>query len=245
MVDRLFSNRRLAALYDAFYSRRPDFALYLPLVLSAQSVLDVGCGTGALLRTARKAGHGGRLCGLDPADGMLEQARKRLDIEWVLGDLASVKWERDFDLVVMTGHAFQVLVDDLELHEALQAIRSALTDEGRFAFDTRNPLARAWEAWTPENAVQIVDETGAWVRMAHQVDEPVDRDIVSFTTTYTSPRWRRPELSRSRLRFTDSGALVPLLGNAGFLIVEQYGDWDRSRLTETSPEIITVARRRR
>ena len=64
-----------------------------------------------------------------------------------------------------------------------------------------------------------MDETGAWVRMAHQVDEPVDGDIVSF--------------------------LARLLGNAGFLIVEQYGDWDRSRLTETSPEIITVARRRR
>ena len=69
MVDCLLSNHRLAALYDAFYSRRPDFGLYLPLVMSAQSVLDVGCGTGALLRAARKAGHGGRLCGSTPRMG--------------------------------------------------------------------------------------------------------------------------------------------------------------------------------
>ena len=43
---------------------------------------------------------------------MLKQARKRHDIEWVLGDLGSTAWEQEFDLVVMTGHAFQVFVGD-------------------------------------------------------------------------------------------------------------------------------------
>src|SRR5678815_2676296 len=145
MVDRLFSDARLAALYDKFCAGRPDFAFYLPLVMSSRSVLDVGCGTGALLHLARKAGHTGRLCGLDPAEGMLEQARRRSDIEWVLGDLSSVRWEREFDLVVMTGHAFQVFIDDKEVDASLAAIRSALTDEGRFVFETRNPLVREWE----------------------------------------------------------------------------------------------------
>jgi ubiquinone/menaquinone biosynthesis C-methylase UbiE len=62
-------------------------------VMSAKAVLDVGCGTGALLHRARIEGHKGRLCGLDPARGMIEQARRRSDVEWVLGDLASVAWE--------------------------------------------------------------------------------------------------------------------------------------------------------
>lgn len=53
----------------------PDFAFYLSLVTSARSVLDVGCGTGELLRLAREAGHRGDLCGLDPADPMLEHGR--------------------------------------------------------------------------------------------------------------------------------------------------------------------------
>ncbi|MEK8169819.1 winged helix-turn-helix transcriptional regulator [Streptomyces sp. M19] len=57
--------------------RTRDFTFYLPLVMSARSVLDVGCGTGALLRGARENGHTGRLCGLDPAVGMLEVARTR------------------------------------------------------------------------------------------------------------------------------------------------------------------------
>lgn len=34
------------------------------------------------------------------------------------------------------------------LHAALSVIRSILTGNGRFAFETRNPLVRAWENWT-------------------------------------------------------------------------------------------------
>jgi len=86
---------------------------------------------------------------------MLAQARKRRDIECLLGDLTSVAWAHEFDLVVMTGHAFQALVEDHVIRTSLAAIRSALTNNGRFAFETRNPHARAWERWTPENAVEV------------------------------------------------------------------------------------------
>src|SRR5579863_9094154 len=152
-----FTDERLAALYDVFFppARRDDVAFYLPLIMSARAVLDVGCGTGALLHLARESGHTGRLCGLDPAPGMLTQARARSDVEWVLGDLSSVRWERAFDLIVMTGHAFQELVEDDEIRVALAAIRSSLADGGRFAFETRNPLVRAWERWPTEYTAEV------------------------------------------------------------------------------------------
>jgi SAM-dependent methyltransferase len=245
VVDHQFCDTGLAALYDVFHpwERRDDLGFYLPLVMSAEAVLDVGCGTGALLHQARLAGHAGRLCGLDPGDGMLEQARKRSDIEWILGDLASVGWDRRFDLVVMTGHAFQVFVDDDVLRASLAAIGSALTEDGRFAFETRNPLVRAWERWTPENAVEAVDASGAVVRMEHEVETPVEGDIVRFTTTFTNPSWDRPQASRSTLRFLDAESLSSFLSGAGMAIEEQFGDWSRRPLTDTSPEIITIAMR--
>lgn len=151
MVDRLFSEPSLAELYDLFcpWEPRGDFSFYLQLVMSAEAVRDVGCGTGALLHGAREAGHPGQLCGLDPAEAMLDQARTRSDIEWILGDLVSVDWDQEFNLVVMTGHAFQVLVEDDEIRASLTAIRSALTEEGHFAFDTRNPLVREWGGVDP------------------------------------------------------------------------------------------------
>ncbi len=245
MVDHQFSDSRLAALYDAFcpWERFGDYDFYLDLVMAADAVLDVGCGTGALLRRAREEGHTGRLCGLDPAVGMLEQARTRPDVEWILGDLVTTAWDREFDLVVMSGHAFQVFVTDEEIRASLAAIRSAITHDGRFAFETRNPAARAWEHWNPANAVEVSDERGAVVRMLHEVEPPVDGDVVRFTTTYTSSDWDQPEVSTSTLRFLDPPTLSRHLADAGLTVHEQFGDWDRSRLTDESPEIITLAHR--
>jgi len=244
VVDRHFADPDLAVWYDAFcpWDERDDLAFYLPMVMRARAVLDVGCGTGQLLRRARDDGHAGRLCGLDPGGGMLAVARARTDIEWVQGDLASAPPQDRFDLIVMSGHAFQVLVTDDELRVALATIRAALTDHGRFAFETRNPAARAWERWTADHVTEVSDGTGTVVRMTNVADGPVG-DTVSFTSTYACPRWPAPKQSRSTLRFLEAPAVASFLAEAGLAIDRQYGDWDRSALRAVSPEIITVARR--
>jgi len=246
MIQRKFTEDRLAALYDAFCpppTQRDDFNFYLPLVMSARTVLDVGCGTGALLRLARESGHTGRLCGLDPANGMLNQARRRTDIEWVLGDLSSVGWDREFDLVIMTGHAFQEFVEDDEIRFALAAIRSALVDGGHVAFETRNPLVRGWERWPAEYTGEAPDATGTTVRCEYGVETPVEGNIVRSISTFTSSGWDHPEVSRGALRFLDRDVLSSFLSGAGLAIEEQFGDWTRSSFSDTSPEIITIARK--
>ncbi len=152
----MYTDEEAAALYDVLNPWGPSDDFYLALVMGAESVLDVGCGTGALLHRARQAGHAGRLCGVDPDPAMLGVARRRADIEWVTATAAAMAWDREFALAIMAGHAFQVLVDDDELRASLTAIRRALADGGRFAFETRNPLAREWESWTPHNAIDML-----------------------------------------------------------------------------------------
>ena len=245
MVDRVFAEKQLAELYDILHpwGKATDDAYYLELVMAAEAVLDVGCGTGLLLRKAREFGHTGRLVGLDPAGAMLDVARERSDIEWVQGDLYSVDWQQEFDLVVMTGHAFQVFVEDDHIRDTLASVRTVLKAGGRFAFETRNPLVRGWERWMPENAVEVDYPGGGIVRMAHQYDAPVTGDVVSFTSTFTSPSMDGPQQSRSTLRFLGMDALTTFLTAAGLKIEELYGDFDRSPFTDTSPEIIVIARR--
>jgi len=245
MVDRSFADPSLASLYDVLNPWGPGDDFYLGLVMGADSVLDVGCGTGQLLHRARARGHRGRLTGLDPAAAMLVQARRREPgVEWVLGDLRTRIWRGEFDLVVMTGHAFQVLVGEEELWASLRAVRAALRPGGRFVFETRNPRARAWETWTPENASSVTDGDGHVVRVWHEVAEPPVRgDRVTFTETFECDAWQRPVVSRTSLRFLAPDALSGRLRDAGLAVVDQYGDWERGPLTPASPEIITIARR--
>jgi SAM-dependent methyltransferase len=237
----MYSDEEAAALYDVINAWGSSDDFYLALVMDAESVLDLGCGTGALLHRARQAGHAGRLCGLDPDPASLAVARRFPDIEWVAGTAASMTWDTEFDLAIMMSHAFQFLVGDDELHVSLRAIRRALADGGRFAFETRNPLARAWESWHPGNAMNVIEPLGRPVRIWHEV-ESILGDVVTFTETTADPDGAPLRVDRASLRFLDVDALAGFLADAGFEIEAQYGGWLREPLDATSPEIITIAR---
>jgi SAM-dependent methyltransferase len=240
--DAHYLDEYLVSLYDRICVDRADEDFYLHLIQAAGDVMDIGCGTGTLLNRARVAGHRGRLVGLDPAEGMLRFARRYRGIGWVRGTLSDAGFDGEFELLVMTGHAFQVLLSDDDLRAFLVAARRALTPGGTLAFETRNPRARAWDGWTPDHVTEIRDDHGQLVRVSGQV-ESVEGEYVTFTQTYSIEGRPEPLLSRSTLRFVSADHLDHLLTQVGFAIEERYGDWDRSPFTPTSPEIITVARR--
>jgi SAM-dependent methyltransferase len=241
-----YTDPRLAIFYDQMNPWWPSDDFYLDLVASAESVLDVGCGTGRLLRRARADGHTGRLVGLDPAAAMLDQAKVASDVDWIHGDLGTVSFDREFDLVIMTGHVFQVFLTDDDIATALMAVRAALADDGRYAFETLNPLLRPWEQWT--GSEQVTGPDGTVVTAANTEprlvgDQDVNGQIVEVVGRFSSPTWERDLLCPSRFRFTEIKTLGAFLSMAGFSVVEHYGHWDRRPFTEQRPEIITVATR--
>ena len=243
----MLSDTEVAALYDLTNPwdpvHHPADAFHHRLVMAAGSVLDVGCGTGAMLHHARDAGHRGALAGIDPNPTYLARARRRVDVEWVLGTAAEMPWEQEFELAVMASHGFQCLVGDGEIRAGLAGIRAALRDGGRFAFETRHPWARAWEHWTPEHAIDVVDAAGRLLRVSHEVESMVD-DVVTVTETVTDISGATLHADRKVLRFLGPEALNRLLREAGFHVDEQYGDWHGGPLRADSREIVTLARRR-
>ncbi|MFL5969219.1 MAG: methyltransferase domain-containing protein [Gaiellaceae bacterium] len=227
-----------AQWYEVMNPWGPSDDFYLALVMGSASVLDVGCGTGMLLRRARAAGHTGRLCGLDRDPAMLGQAQAHPGIEWVLTEAASAAWDREFQLAVMTGHAFQQLIDDDEIHRSLHAVRGALVEGGRFVFETRNPEVRAWERWNTSYEVRNPD--GEPVRVTYRI-HAVEGDVLRLSETLSGRWWNDDQVSKGALRFLASDALLRFLEAADFTVEAQFGDWDQSPLTAASEEIITIA----
>jgi SAM-dependent methyltransferase len=241
-----FSDAEVAALYDVQnpwdLNGHPENAFISALVLDAESVVDVGCGTGSMLHVARRDGHTGRLAGIDPDPAMLDRARRRGDVEWVLGKAEDMAWVDEFDLATMNSNAFQCFLTDDELQASLRAIHRALRRGGRFVFGTRHVQARAWESWNPSNVYDITLSDGRVLHSWHQIDSVVG-GVVTLTETTGRPDGTVLRVDHGGLRFFDVPTLQGFLTDAGFLIDHQYGDWQRGPITNQSKEIVTIVRK--
>lgn len=244
-VDDAFARHDMALLYDSFNIHRLDKDFYLGLANAPCRILDIGCGTGSIGLALADLGHA--VTGLDPAPGMLAVARAKDSgrrVRWVQGNALdpSLSLRETFNLVILTGHVFQVFLDDAETLRMLDFVRRHLPPEGRLVFESRNPLTRAWEGWTQSDTrdVQVVGGIGP-VEVFYQV-KSVDGEHVTFDTVFTLIETGETRVSESRLRFADRETIGRLLATAGFEDVEWLGDFDGSPYVEASTEIIPVAK---
>jgi SAM-dependent methyltransferase len=150
MQDKLFEDPGFVQFYDPENGWGDDTRYCLAMAGQARSILDLGCGTGLL---AAALGGSREVWGVDPARAMLDVARKRTGggaVAWVEADGRSLRLGRRFDLVVMTGHAFQCLLTDADQRALCETIAAHLAPDGRFIFDSRNPVREEWREWVPE-----------------------------------------------------------------------------------------------
>ena len=244
-VDEVFEDEFLASLYDHFNTWDACDEFYLALAReSGGRVLDLGCGTGML--ACRIAHEGLSVTAADPAEGMLRVARSRAGAErvaWIKADGQSLRLSLRFNLIYMTGHAFQTLLTDDDAIAVLRTVHDHLAVEGRFAFESRNPARQAWLSWIAERRkLAATNEHG---RVEEFFDAAADSrtGIVNLVHHYRFLDADKVITGRSRLRFIDQEHLVRLLAAAGLTPMTWYGDWDRSPLTPTSGEFIVLANR--
>lgn len=245
--------------YDRQDSSDTGIAFYSSLAQEAGGpILEIACGTGRV--SIRIAQLGFPVTGLDIVPGMLEQARSKsvgLPVRWVEGDARTFELGEQFQLIFLTGNAFQAFVTNAEQEALLQRVRAHLHDEGLFAFETRNPLlpntkTRPGLFVTLETRNQeqdwpsFINADGYEVRVSTtQVYDHVAQIV--HLTAYK--RWHagaeeHATISRTALRYTFPQELAALLHYNRFTTIRQYGDWDLEPLTATSPSIISVCRKR-
>ncbi|MEH0634430.1 class I SAM-dependent methyltransferase [Streptomyces bottropensis] len=231
MADEIFRDRRLAELYDPLDPDRSDLDAYLRLAeeSDARRVLDIGCGTGvfALLLAER----GVEVVGVDPADACLDVARARPGadrVRWIHGDATALPPLRA-DLATMTANVAQAIVEPEAWRRTLVGAYGALRPGGRLVFETRDPAARAWEAWNREDSYRVTEVRGlgtveSWVELTR-----VTGPLVTFRWHYVldSGRGETPLTSDSTLRFRERHEVEADLAAHGYVLEDVLDAPDR------------------
>jgi SAM-dependent methyltransferase len=235
-----YQERQIAEIYDLVNPWSQDADFYLSLTgLRPRSVLDLGCGTGTLCCALAERGH--RVTGVDVAAAMLDVAKRKPhaeQVEWVESSAQSYQSHRRFDLIVMTGHAFQILLTDDDAVAVLDTMRGHLKERGRVAFETRNPS---------------VDWVGEWAGRRREVHMPLggqlietldirgkDGELISFRTSYRFPHVTLT--TSSTLRFPSREHVEALIARSGQVLRDVLGDWDGGPFDAArSREVIFIA----
>jgi 2-polyprenyl-3-methyl-5-hydroxy-6-metoxy-1,4-benzoquinol methylase len=174
---------RTADDYDATYDRRAaageDVHGEANFVqrFEPKSVLDAGCGTGRVGRELARRGLD--VVGVDLDEAMLTTARNKApQVDWRLGDLATVNLGRTFDAIVMAGNVMiflapateQAVVTNMAKHLSpgghliagfqLLAGRLKAASYDECATNAGLTLAERWstwdrDAWSPDDTYTV------------------------------------------------------------------------------------------
>ncbi len=234
---------RLVALYDEDNPDGADHDFYRSVAdeISAQSVVDIGCGTGIL--TVTFASPCRSVVGVDPSRNMLDWAARRpggASVRWVLGDSRDIPGD-GFDYAVMTGNVAQHIPDGA-WERTLSDIHRALGVGGLLTFESRNPRVRAWDKWSDGIPTVRLTAHGP-LREWLEVSEPTPGSVL-LTAHNEFEDSGDHVVEELVLAFREKALIESQLNDAGFMVKAVWGGWDRVRYSDDAPVMIFHARRK-
>ena len=237
-IDEHYLNPRLVDIYDFENPWAEDTDYYLSLATkNKMNILDLGCGTGILACAFSAKGH--YVTGVDPSEQMLEQAKKKQGankVKWVCSRAEDFCSNQRFDLIIMTGHVFQIFITDEEIQNILKTMRLHLSKEGIISFEVLNPSVKLWKNWTSDTC-KIFTKDKETIKCWKEIIS-IEDTKVTFYNIYQFPDTVLK--SQSTLGFRSHKDLKAKIEKEGFNISQAYGDWFQTPFTENSKEIIFV-----
>ena len=151
---RVGSYGRAAEFYDLLYAEEKDYpaeaglleALIRGACPSAQSVLDVGCGTGAHARSLLDRGF--RVDGIDLEPSFVEIARRKCpEGSFEVGDMTNFAVGRRYDVVTCLFSAIGYVLTEAGLHSAIHRMKAHLNPGGVLLIDPWFEPGQLTDGW--------------------------------------------------------------------------------------------------
>ncbi len=187
--------------------------------------------------------------GIDFSSSMIDFAKYKSssisDIAFYEVDAVDFNLETVFDLIVMTGNAFQAFISDADFSSMLSNIRSHMHTDSIFVFDSRLPcpmhfeITSSYEYWS-----SYTSPSGGKVDV-YGLD--TKHPLLNNTMLHHVRReYENGEQYHSHieLKYRSVDEIVQSLASHGLQLVEYYADWEKTPLTEMSTSFVGVVKTR-
>lgn len=233
--------RQFARYYDGYVQRfTSDLAMYGAFCQPEHRILEVGCGTGRVLRYLLERGC--RITGIDISEEMLEIARQRLESFETSGqlslgchDLLTQPLTGTFDRVLVTFYTFNYFLNAPE--RFFSHLRPVLAGNAALLIDLFVPTARAASEAEAEWHQQAFEMDGRQILMKDR--RYVSHNFETRTQIYQE-NGQTTEITTTRHYFSPS-EMQELLLSAGFEQIEFSTSYDPDAFTaDLPPEPLTT-----
>jgi len=249
-----------ADMYDQKVTETDDVVFLLAIVgQTPKRILEVCCGSGRILVPLAKAGH--TVSGFDADACMLAKIPAKAagldNIQWRAADAVYDEWGAGFDVVVLAGNILFNIVSDMNYQKAqellIQKAASVLVPGGYIYIDYQ---PGGYSLTHPEEAVEgsgdwIVwegyasDETfGRMTLLAGKYDK--DTRIDTFTRRFELTLKNGEAITQDIPCLKHVATLEQIhgwLASAGFVIEQEYGDYNRNPIGDSTHRAIVYARK--
>ncbi|MER9436099.1 class I SAM-dependent methyltransferase [Mesorhizobium sp. M0618] len=215
------SDREAAAIWDLLSLKQ------------GSSVLELGCGYGRIAN--RLAEKGARVTGLDISGILLKKAEadaaeRRVDVEYVLGDMRSLPWRDRFDAAFLWNTSFGYF-DEADNERVLHEAASSLRNGGRLLIDQDN----RFDLLRDQSPIVVQRNDDLRIHLINP-DPLTDRRNLERIVVRNGCV-RRSRISIRYYGFVEYARMLP---SAGFETVEAYGA-EGGEFTSYGPRLVVVA----
>jgi SAM-dependent methyltransferase len=253
-----FYDNFIAEYYDSspVVTGRVDVGFYVDSAKEfGGPILELGCGPGRI--TVSIAQAGGKITGLDLSPKMLAQAEEKIaalpadqraNVELVQGNMTDFELAKRFRLAIIPFRPFQHLLDVQQQLDCLGCIHKHLQPNGHLILDLFQTDARRMhdpEFLEEQQVSQYEMPGGRKVRLTervvayHRAEQRNDVEMI-YHVSHADGREERLTMAFP-FRYFFRYEVEHLLARSGFTVKETFGNFDRSPLRDSSPEMIFVA----